>query len=186
MNANETYIRKFENFIKQKIREAQMTQRDIAKMLGFKLPQIFLNKLHNGTFRSLEERSLAEILGYNVVWQKIDKPFVTENYINKLINIQTQKLVIILDKYKILCKQCITPTNHGDKNIVLSPAEQRKLDELVIIITEARAVWYNIKTLYQLAEPDYDAFVSIDKTANKIAEETGINMQLDIEKATLF
>ena len=69
MNANETYIRKFENFIKQKIREAQMTQRDIAKMLGFKLPQIFLNKLHNGTFRSLEERSLAEILGYNVVWQ---------------------------------------------------------------------------------------------------------------------
>ena len=173
MNVHEKYIRKFENFIKQKIREAKMTQRDVANMLGFKLPQIFLNKLHSGTFRSLEERALAEMLGYNVIWQKFDEPFVKEDHINKLISIQKQKLIIILDKYKILRKQSIIQHNNIDKNIVLSPAEQRKLDELVITITEARSVWYNIKTLYQLAESDYDAFVSIDKTANKIAEETG-------------
>lgn len=59
-------------FFKVKMKESGKTQKEVAEELGYRLPQNFLNKLHRGTFRSLEERKLAQLLGYEVQWVKKD------------------------------------------------------------------------------------------------------------------
>jgi len=63
--------RAYASFLRQKIREAGLSQRETAIRAGFKGGPNMINKLDTGTLRVLEERRIAHELGYNVVWEPL-------------------------------------------------------------------------------------------------------------------
>ena len=63
------------NYIKSKIILAGMTMRDVAEMLHLKYGRSdsvsnLSGKLSRGSLRYDEAMEIADVLGYNIVWQK--------------------------------------------------------------------------------------------------------------------
>lgn len=100
-NADAKKIRDFENFIRGMICQGGITQKDAATKLGYdKNPQNFLNKLHRGTFRALEERELAELLGYHVAWIRENHVPLNEEILDAYLINQKDKLYMLLKDFK--------------------------------------------------------------------------------------
>ena len=66
------------NYIRAKIIMAGMTMRDVAEMLHLKYGRSdsvsnLSGKLNRGSLRYEEALEIADVLGYDIVWQRRDK-----------------------------------------------------------------------------------------------------------------
>lgn len=66
-------IHAYYDFIRKMMAGSLCSQKELAEKIGLKNHKNMMNKLYRGTFRVMEERRLADELGYRVIWIGKDK-----------------------------------------------------------------------------------------------------------------
>ena len=188
--ADITKTRDFENFIRGMICQGGITQKNAALALGYlKNQQNFLNKLHRGTFRSLEERELAGLLGYRVTWVRENHTPLNDEKLDTFIRNQQDKLVFLLNDFKPLqntLKQLQRKNTDPVMEIFLSPAEQRDLSSYWVCLGKIKEIWYSIQSFLSLRYPEALAFSRREALIRDVYQKTSIHLERDIEQISFF